>query len=97
MRELELKANLFAQKSRKQQIFEKFVDYIHNEINSYRGRARYDRKCKQKGTSNASNNSKLDKKQSLYDKLRNILGDDDFDADVIDEMMEDNQTSVINL
>ena len=98
MNELESKANLYAQKNEeKQQKFEKFVDYIYNKIHSYRGRARYDRKCKQKGTNNASSNSKLDKKQQLYDKLRKILGDDDFDTGVIDEMMEDNQTSVIDL
>ena len=99
MNELELKANLYAQKNQEnQKIFENFVEYIHNKINSYRGgRARYDRKCKQKGTNDASSNSKLDQKQKFYDKLRKIFGDDDFDTGVIDEMMEDNQTSVIDL
>lgn len=96
--DLEHKATTFTlEHPQKHEQFEKFVDYIYNEINSYRGRARYDRKCKQKGKANAFAQSASDKTQALYDKLRNILGDYDFDTEVIDEMIDDNQTSVIDL
>ena len=98
MKELELAANNFMVKNpEKHEQYEKFVDNIYNKINSYRNRPSLDRKCKSKAKANANANAVSDKKQALYDKLRNILGDYDFDTDDVEEMIDANQTSVIEL
>jgi len=96
--ELELKASKFASDNPEKQLqFEKFVDDIHIKMKSYKIRTLPDRECKNKGKSEASRHAALDKKQQLCDKLRIMLGDNDFDTDVIDEMIKDNETSVIDL
>ena len=96
--ELECEAHQFIKKNpEKAKKFEKFVDHIHSEVNKHKLRTHYDRKCKTRAKANATANAVSDEKQALYDKLRNILGDEDFDVADIDEMIDEQQTSVIDL
>ena len=96
--ELEAKSMTFAKNNPElQQKFMKFVDGIYKKVNDFRRRAHLDRKCKEIGKARADGNVVVDKQQELYDKLRNILGDYDFDTDVVDEIIDANSTSVIDL
>ena len=96
--DLEAKSIAFAKDNPElQQKFMKFVDDIHKKVNNFRKRAHLDRKCKEIGKAKTDGNVVGDKQQELYDKLRNILGDYDFDTDVVDEIVNANTTSIIDL
>ena len=87
--ELEHKIKKFTEKKKDKHVkFEKLVDKIFDKINRFRqnSRAHLAREVKDRGNAEAIVDVNEDKKQEFADKLRNILGDDDFDLDVIDNM-----------
>ena len=96
--DLEAKSMTFAKDNPElQKKFMNFVDDIYKKVNDFRRRAHLDRRCKEIGKARTDGNVVGDKRQALYDKLRNILGDYDFDTDVVDEIINANSISVIDL
>ena len=87
--QLEHKIAKFTENKKDQHVkFEEIVDNIFDKINRLRrnSRAHLGREAKDRGNAEAIVDNNEDKKQAFIDKLRNILGDDDFDANVIDNM-----------
>ena len=61
--------------------FETFVDEIHNKINNFRQRLKATRAANERGQAQRRANSTSDNTQQIANKLRDILGDDDFELD----------------
>jgi len=61
--------------------FEQFVDEIHNKIKNFRQTLKAKRAANIRGQAKRRGNSTSDNTQQIANKLRDILGDDDFELD----------------
>ena len=80
--DLKYRINNFIQKHPQKHFrFETFVDEIHNKINNFRQRLKVKRAARERGEAKRQANSTSDNTQLIANKLRDILGDDDFELD----------------
>ena len=96
--QLEQKITKYIENNKDKHIkFEKFVDKIFEKINRLKknSRAHLGRRVKDTGEAVANIIAKLDKEQAFVDKLRNILGDDDFEVDI--DVFDNMEMSVMDL